>query len=176
MNTLSIAGDLDMKAPETELRFADGRVIRLPTALLQQPIPFPFEAGPGSPIPAEEDAIVIPLIEEQIQVGKRLVETGKVQLHKSVETYDVTLDEPLAVKTWTVERIRRNEVVEQAPLMRQEGETTIYPIVEERLVMTRELVLIEEVHVVKKLSERRDTQAVTLRRETLSVERHNIGK
>lgn len=42
--------------------------------------------------------------------------------------------------------------------------------------MTKELVLIEEVHVVKKLSERRDTQAVTLRRETLSVERHNIGK
>lgn len=168
INTVSILGDFDLNTPETELRFADGRVLRLPTALLQQ------EKTLALPQPVSllaDDNIVIPLVEEQLQIGKRLVETGKVHLQKSSEAYDVTLDEALAVSTWKVERVPRNEVVAEVPTPRQEGGTTIYPLVSERLVMTKELVLIEEIRVTREVSERRDTQTVTLRRETLSIER-----
>ena len=83
------------------------------------------------------------------------------------------LDEPLAVEQWKVERVAKHEVVEEAPPTRREGETTIYPVVEERLVLTKELVLVEEIHVTRAVSERRDTQTVVLRRETLQVEREN---
>ncbi len=170
-NTLSVAGNLDMNASETELRFADGRIVRVPTALLQQ------EQAFGSLRPASlsaDDTILIPLVEERLEVGKRTVETGKVHLQKSSEAYDVTLNEPLAVNTWKVERVPKNEVVAEAPASRQDGSTTIYPIVEERLILTKQLVLVEEIHVTRELSERRDTQTVTLRRETLSVDREPV--
>lgn len=168
-NTVSVMGSFDSTIPETELRFEDGRTLRVSTAMLQQGQPLVSPAGLPS-----DDAVLIPLVEEQLTVGKRTVETGKVHLHKSSEVYDVSLNEPLAVKTWSVRRVPRNEVVPQAPALRQEGSTTIYPLVEERLILTKELVLIEEIHITQDLSERRDTQTVTLRRETLSVERETV--
>ncbi len=167
INTLSIVGSLDAANRTTELHFTDGRIVRVPTALLQQEEP--LENLQESSF-NKENAIVIPLVEEQLQVAKRTVETGKVQLHKSVEVYDVTLNEPLTVNTWKVERLAKHEVVASPPPTRQEGSTTVYPIVEERLVMTKELVLIEEIRVTREISERRETQTVTLRRETLKVE------
>lgn len=167
--TMSFVGNLDLSKPETELHFTDGRIVRVPTALLQQET-FPQPLS-GTPLTGE-DAILVPLIEEQLQVAKRTVETGKVRLHKSVEAYDVMLNEPLAVNTWKVERVARHEVVADAPSVRQEGSTTIYPLLEERLIITKELILVEEIHVTRELSERQDTQTVTLRRENLTVERH----
>jgi uncharacterized protein (TIGR02271 family) len=167
-NTVSVVGNLDLNALDTELHFADGRIVRVPTSLLQQDHAF---AGPQATGVATDATILIPLVQEQLQVGKRTVETGKVQLQKSSEAYDVTLDESLAVSIWKVERVPMNEVVERAPASRQEGSTTIYPLVEERLVLTKQLVLVEEIRVTQEFSERRDTQTVTLRRETLSVDR-----
>ena len=171
INTLSVVGNLNMNASETELRFADGRIVRVPTAFLQQEQAFANSQPAGLP---PEDTILIPLVEERLEIGKRTVETGKVRLQKSSEAYDVTLDEPLAVSTWSVERVPRNETVAEHPAPRQEGSTTIYPLIEERLVLTKELVLVEEIRVTRELSERRDTQTVTLRRETLSVDRESV--
>lgn len=168
INTITVVGYLDLNAPETELCFADGRIVRLPTVLLQQPQPF---ANTQDGDPVADKTVLIPLVEEQLQVGKRTVETGKVYLQKSSEAFEVVLDETLAVNTWRVERVPRNDVVTELPAPRQEGSTTIYPLVEERLVLTKELVLVEEIRVTRELSERRDSQTVTLRRETLRVER-----
>ncbi len=170
-NTLSVIGKLDLNSAETELRFADGRIVRVLTALLQHQ---QVLAAPQGAVFAADDTIMIPLVEEQLQVGKRTVETGKVYLQKSSEAYEVTLDEPLAVNTWKVERIPKNEVVAEAPVSRQDGSTTIYPLVEERLILTKQLVLIEEIRVTQEFSERWDTQTVTLRRETLSVDREPV--
>lgn len=119
------------------------------------------------------DTVTIPLIEEQLVLEKRVVETGKVRLHKTVQEFEQQLDEPLAVNTFDIERVILNQVVESAPDIRQEGDTTIYPLVEERLVLSRQLVLKEEVRVTRRLSERRDTQVVTLRRDHLTVERQS---
>ena len=171
INTLSVVGNLDMGAPETELRFADGRTVRVPTALFQQKQAF------GSVQQASfsgDETILIPLVEESFEVGKRTVETGKVHLRKSSEAHEVTTNEPLAVNSWKVERVPKNEVVAEPPAFRQDGNTTIYPLLEERLILTKQLVLVEEVHVTQEISERRDAQTITLLRETLSVEREPV--
>ena len=118
-----------------------------------------------------EESVTIPLIEEHLVLEKRIVETGKVRLHKTVETFEEQLNEPLAVRTFDIERVVLNKVIDAAPDIRQEGETTIYPLVEERLVLTRQLVLKEEVRVTRRLTERRDQQVVTLHREHMTVER-----
>lgn len=169
-NQLTISGVLNPQATETELHFADGTILRLPTALLSQTAP--RESGTGST--DEPDQILIPVVEEQLEVTKRVVETGKVYLHKSVAKYDVKLDEPLAVEQWRIERIAKNEVISETPLTRREGEATVYPVVEERLVLTKELVLVEEIHVTRAVSERRDVRTIVLRRESMDIERKNL--
>ena len=164
---LSILGNIDPAETMTELQFPNGRILRLPTAMLQEEVRDKSSTGFLTPVP--EGVVTVPIIEEQLEVSKRTIPIAQVRLEKSVDTYDVTLNEPLAVRSVRVERVPKGHVVETAPAVRQEGETTVYPILEERLVLTKELVLLEEVRVTNELSEFRDTQVVTLRRERLDV-------
>lgn len=172
-NLLTVAGDFRSDRNTTTLVFPDGRVLRIDTRLLD---PSDIPAGAYQPSIAEVggEGVLIPLIEEQLHVGKRTIETGKVLLQKSVENFETALNEPLAVRTYDVERMLKNEPVEAAPPVRQEGDRTIYSLVEERLILTKQLVLREEVHLVRRDTERIDTQVVTLKREHLVVEREDL--
>ena len=156
----------------------DGQVVRVQTTLLR-PAAAPdtslVEAAPANETVLGPGSETIPLVEERLLVAKRTVTTGKVRLMKSVQTYQEALDEPLAVRTFDVDRVVLNQVVDEPPAVRQEGDTTVYPVVEERMVLTKQLVLREEVRVTRRESEKRDTQVVTLRREHLSVERELVS-
>ncbi len=90
--------------------------------------------------------------------------------------YQETLDEQLLVRTFDIERVRLQQVVDVAPPVRQEGDTTIYPIVEERLVLTKELVLREELRVTRRNTEQRDTRVVSLKRESVTVARTAVDE
>ena len=168
-NVLQTRGIVDLTVPILELHLEDGSILRVPTSSVTK------EAGSHNELlsPAEMDvnALSIPIVEERLEVGKRVVTTGTVRLEKKVQEYETQLDETLAIRTFDIERIARNQVVEEAPGVRTEGDKTIYPVVEEQLVLTRQLVLKEEIHVTKRDSERHDTQAVILRREHVTVER-----
>ncbi len=120
--------------------------------------------------------MVIPIVEERLEVGKRTVVSGKVLLEKHVHAYDEQLDVPLAVRTFDIERVVLNQPIEKSPEVREEGETTIYPIVEEQLVLTTQLVLKEELRVTRRDTERRDTRTVTLKRESITVTRTSAGE
>ena len=180
VNVLSVSGNLDLACTYTELRLSNGEVLRLPTALLLQrsaPTAGLLEPGDGARAnlanvaSTQIDETVIPLVEEHLTVGKRTVATGTVRLEKTVQEYQQQLDEPLAVRTFDVERIILNQPIEVAPEVRHDGDTTIYPLVEEQLILTKQLILKEEVRVTRRETERRDTQVVTLRREHLDVQR-----
>ncbi len=164
-NTVRLSGVIDAAQPYTNLEFADGEVVCLPTHLLAP------NTRSSNTTADEADATIIPLIEESLVVGKRTVETGKVLLRKTVQEFQQALDETLAVRTFDVERIVINRAVDAAPGIRSEGSTTIYPVVEERLILTKELILKEEIRVTQRDTERRDTQVVTLQREHIEVER-----
>lgn len=168
---LTITGELDATDVFTDLRFADGRVVRLPTTLLQVEQPVASSEETRSNEPAQ---IVVPVSEEQLEISKRTVPTAVVHLEKHVQSFDVRLDEPIAIVSWKVERIAVCQVVETAPSVRQEGETTIYPVLEEQALITKQLVLVEEVRVSRELSEQRDTRTITLRREHWGVQREAV--
>ncbi len=174
-NSLAVSGDLDRAHTYTDLRMANGQVFRLPTELLLSaaaPDVNHHETQASSPRPAEGlGTQIVPIVEEQLTVGKRTIVTGTVRLQKSVQEYQQSLDEALAIRTFDIERIVLNRPIETVPEIRHEGETTIYPLTEERLVLTKELILKEELHVTRRDTERRDTQVVTLRRENITVER-----
>ena len=168
---LSITGELDAADTFTDLRFADGHVVRLPTTLLRAEQPAVSFEKTRSNDPAQ---IVVPLSEEQLEVSKRTFATAVVRLEKHVQSFNVRLDEPIAIVSWNVERIAVGQIVETAPSVRQEGETTIYPVLEEQAIVTKQLVLVEEVRVSRELSERRDTRTVTVRREHLDIHREAV--
>ena len=175
-NLVKLTGTLDPTCAVTEIVLPNGRAVRLDTLLLLDPAVGTDPFQPLAETLETGSTQVVPIIEERLLVGKQTVETGKVRLVKSVGEYKQALDEPLAIRTFDIERITFNQPVDTAPQVRHEGDTTIYPVVEEQLILTKRLVLKEEVRVTRRDTERRDTQVVTLRREHLTVERESTTK
>ena len=116
--------------------------------------------------------MVIPLVAEEATVGKRVVETVKVRLNKTVTTRVEPVD--VALYREEVVRVPRGTPVDQTPAIRHEGETMIVPVIAEVLVVTKRLVLREELHVTRRRVERRERQEVTLRAEEVAVEREGM--
>jgi stress response protein YsnF len=114
---------------------------------------------------------IIPLVEERAVVRKRKRVTGAVRVRTVVREAERVVDEPLAVETVEVERVPIGRWVEAAPAVRQEGETTVIPVLEEVVVVEKRLRLVEEVRVTRRRTTRRASERVALRREEVVVER-----
>lgn len=114
---------------------------------------------------------VVPVMEEELRVGKRVVETGRVRIHKTVHEHEEVVDEPLMREEYDVERVPIDEFVDGPVGPRHEGETLIVPVLEEVLVVEKRLVVREELRITRKRSEERRPQRVKLLSEEVSVER-----
>jgi len=148
---------------------ADGAQVSLPRGELIQK-----EEGRWLLSDAVRDArgLVIPVVEEQLEVSRERVETGRVRINKTVESKEVVVDNPLTRETVRVEHVPINQVVTgEVPRTREEGDVTVIPILEERVVTRTELVLVEEVRIHRERSEYHDPQRITLRKEVVAVER-----
>ena len=119
---------------------------------------------------SEED-VVVPLVEESVEVAKRVVESGKVRVRKTVKTTEQIVDEPVMREEVTVERVVLNRPIDAPVGPRQEGDTLIVPLLEEILVVEKRLILREEVRITRRKVEERSQQTVTLRSEQAEVER-----
>ena len=165
--TLNVSGALDSSQALTQLKFEDGSVVRIPTDLL---ITLSRGAGQQMGVDLSED-LLVPVVEEHLQIGKRTVPTGTVRIQKTTEEHPETVNEVLATTTFEVERVPVDRLVPAAPPVRTEGETIIYPVCEEHLVISKSLVLREEVRVTRRRVERSEAQTITLLRERVTVER-----
>lgn len=115
----------------------------------------------------------IPVVREELVVGKRVVETGKgVRVAKTVSERSQLVDEPLVRNDVVVERVSVDKVVDaaHAPGIRYEGATMIVPILEEVLFVEKRTVLKEELRITPARREVRKPQRVVLRSEQVSVE------
>jgi len=119
---------------------------------------------------ADED-LVLPLIEEEVQVGKRTVETGRVRIRTLVETVEEAAQAVLGGERVEVERIPVGRVVDQAPSIRTEDGVTIVPVLEEIMVVEKRLVLKEEIHIRRRQTTETVEVPVTLRKQRAIVER-----
>ena len=90
---------------------------------------------------------VIPLLTEQLVVEKRRVETARVIATVTTRNHEQVIREDLVHERVEVERVPIGRTVTAFPPVREEGDTTIIPVVEEVLVIERRLVLKEEVHL-----------------------------
>ncbi len=115
----------------------------------------------------------LPVIEETLQVGKRVVSTGRgVRVHKQVVTDKVRIEEQLSAPTVTVVRVPQDRWIDPAapPAQRQEGDTLVIPVLEEVLVVEKRLRLREEIHITTVQHHAPWSQAVTLRTEQVDIQ------
>jgi uncharacterized protein (TIGR02271 family) len=139
--------------------------------------PGPESAASGLPVTGEQvnqdltREMIIPVIEEQVHVDKKVVESGRVRITKVVSEQEVPVSIPLIEEEHDIQRVPVNEYVETAPPpIRYEGDTMIIPVVREVLVIQKRLLVVEELHITKTQVQKQDTQHITLRKEEVMVQ------
>jgi uncharacterized protein (TIGR02271 family) len=130
-----------------------------------------FQSGPKEKTRRDEAQNVIPLAQEELHIEKRTAETGRVRLTKAVHEREEEADLYHVREEIEVERIPLNRVVDAPPALRHEGDTMIVPVLEEVLVVQKQLILKEEVHIKRKRVRTAHPERVKLRSEQILVER-----
>jgi len=118
------------------------------------------------------DSMTVPVLEEEIEVHKRSVTTGIVHIRKVVREQEEVVDVPLMANNVEVVRTAVNRIVEGPIPVRYEGDTAVYSVVEEAVVVIKQFLLKEELRISYRTSEVHQPQTITLRKEELLVERH----
>jgi uncharacterized protein (TIGR02271 family) len=119
----------------------------------------------------EDRSDVIPLIEETVRIQKEAVVTGHVRVRTVTEATDHVVAQELETENVEITRVSVDREVAEAPAVRQEGDVTIVSIVEEIIVVTKRLVVIEEVHIRRVKSTERFETSINLRKQYAVVER-----
>ncbi len=178
-------------ATEIPIHLADGTHVLVPATVLQKQgdgnffLPASFvdysrdraatmtaaATGTATQTGATTESTVIPVIAEELHVGKRVVETGRVRIRKIVREHEETVDEPLMAEEVRVERVAVNRIIDAPVDVRHEGGRMIIPLMEEVLVVEKRLMLKEELHITRQQVEKRNPQVVTLRSEEVEIER-----
>ena len=125
----------------------------------------------GKAAEKKDSESTIPVVEENVHVGKRVINADKVRISKKVNAEEVTVKVPTIHEEVTVEHVSINQYVDSPPAVQQDGNVTIIPIVKEVLVVEKRLVLVEEIHVTKRPVETSVAQNQILRKEEVTIDR-----
>ena len=99
----------------------------------------------------------------------------KVRVRTEVDSVEQVARETLTDETVAVTRVPVNQRIEQVPAIRTENGVTILPIIEERLVVEKQLFLKEELHIRRDVKTETVEVPVTLRSERAIVERFDAN-
>lgn len=153
------------------------RVGPAPVEAEPEPAPEPrpiavSEPEPASPVQAEEERI--PLVEEELRVGKRTMVRGGARVHSYMEEVPVTtevelLDEQTSIERRAVNRRLSEEEIASSGLL-QDRVVEVTQMREEAVV-TKEAVVREELVVKKTIEKRVERIQETVRRTAVEMER-----
>lgn len=125
---------------------------------------------------AGQQEIALPVIEENLQVGKRVVQRGGVRVHTRMTEKPVEETINLREENVTVERRPVDRAVSEADFAAvKEGEFTVTTSAEEA-VTSKDARVVEEVVVGKNVTEREETVRDTVRRTDVEVEKNDAAK
>ena len=117
------------------------------------------------------DRVVIPLHAEEVSIGKKQVATGRVKVSTVTHSREELVEQLLQSERVEIERVPMGQVVATVPAVRTEGDVTIIPVVEETVVLQRQLVLKEEVRI-RRIRETQNYQGrVVLRQQEAVITR-----
>ena len=126
-----------------------------------------------SPVELPFDDLVLQVVEERLAVSKRRISRGTVVVSTTTESLEEIAEVELDRYRVEVTCVPIDRVVDEAPLARAEGDTTIIPVIEERLVVVKQLVLKEELHIRHVVERHVKREPVMLRRQRVTVERRD---
>jgi len=118
----------------------------------------------------EGQDMVVPIIEEQLHVGKRAVEGGGLRIRTSVIETPVSEQVTLREEHVTVDRRPVNQAVDASVFDQVQNQT--FEVVEhdEQAVVSKEARVVEEVTVRKDVEQRTETIQDSVRRTNVDVE------
>lgn len=117
---------------------------------------------------ANEGEIVLPIIEEQLVVGKRTVESGAARVRTKITEKPVEESVTLREEHVTVERHKVDRPVDNAPAAFKEGTIEVTEMAEVPVVAKQSRV-VEEVVVGKEVTEHTETIRDTVKRTDVDV-------
>jgi len=179
------SGPLAENEPDQRIviELADGQKVQVPAAMLvRQPdggyyLPIsPADIQNSQAESAEHasrhsDTVIVPVIQEELTVEKRVVEHGRFRINKQVQEHEEVVDEPLWRDDVDIQHVPVNQPWSgPPPAMRYEGETLILPLLEEVLVIEKRLMFKEELHIRRIQKTVHEPQTVVLRSEDVTVE------
>lgn len=126
--------------------------------------------GRSGAISSDQDQIAIPVVEEELQVGKRQVQKGGIRVHTHVEEKPV--EEVVNVRDEHINVQRRpvNRTVQPGELDNLDEGTFEVSEMDEEVVVGKQARVVEEVVVGKEVEERQERVRDTVRRTDVDVE------
>lgn len=122
------------------------------------------------------DEVDLPLVREEVHVGKRTVITGRTRVRTVTDTVDHLIRQDLHGEQVDIERVpvdRLMEPGEAPPQMRTEGNVTVLPVLEEVLVVEKRLLIKEELRITRLNTHEIVEFPVTLRKQRAMVEQYD---
>jgi len=117
------------------------------------------------------DGVTIPVIEEELQVGKREVQTGGVRVETNITERPVEKTVTLREEEINVERRPVDRPAGEADLSRAKEADFVVRGTGEKAVVAKDARVVEEVVIGKDVSERTETINDTVRRSEVDVEK-----
>src|SRR4051812_26111215 len=105
------------------------------------------------------------LVEERPVLDKRSVEGATLSVRTHVETVDQVVEAALLHEDVEVERVPVGAVVDSPPGIREQNGVLIVPIIEERLLIQKQLVVTEEIRITRRQRVETVREPVSLRVE-----------
>ena len=120
------------------------------------------------------DDLRIPVVEETAHVFKREGVTDRVTVSTGVDLHETHVDQELMRGEGIVTRLTVDREITAVPPIRTEGDVTIVPVVEERLIVEKRLFLVEELNLTRKSTLEQVAVPVTLRRTRVDIDRADL--
>ena len=119
------------------------------------------------------EARTIKVMQEFATIDREVIETGKLRITKTVTEETVGVNIPIVNESYEVKHVSvPYKILDQPPTsVVQDEDTTIITVVREISVVVKKYEVIEEIHVIKKLTQTPLVQEVVLRKENVRVDR-----
>ena len=122
------------------------------------------------------DDVHIPIVQEEAHVLKRPVATERVNVRTTSDEEPVIVRDALRHERVEITRLPINREVAEAPAIRTDGDLTVVPVLEERLVVEKRLFLVEELHLRRVVTTEPVEVPATVRRTRVDVERIDLDQ
>ena len=130
----------------------------------------PDDLADEQPVARTEEDQVIELRHEELVPHTEMQEVGEARIRTWVQEVPARLEVDAYTEEVEVEHVPVGQVVSQRKPPWQEDDVLIVPVYEEQLVVSKRLVMREQIRVRRVGTQRRELFEDTLRRERLEVE------